>query len=259
MLYDDMQAEKRRLEQELRSMEQKLTKLPEGRLVCGGSKAHPRYYQCIGNKRKYITKSNYHLAEQLAEKTYIKARLKDIRRQLKGIVAYLKSNHPDLDTAPKLVQSTSKYSKLLVPLFRPANEVLAAWMQKPYSKNDRYPNQLKHDTVNGLKVRSKSEAMIVLELANCRIPFHYEEKLEIEEVCLHPDFTLRHPKTGKTIYWEHFGYLEEASYQRILCHKLQLYMSGHIFPEEGLIITWETRDRPLQLSEIRQKIQKHFL
>lgn len=241
MLYDDMQAEKRRLEQELRSMEQKLTKLPEGRLVCGGSKARPRYYQCIGNKRKYITKSNYHLAEQLAEKTYIKARLKDIRRQLKGIVAYLKSNYPDLDTAPKLVQSTSKYSKLLVPLFRPANEVL------------------KQDTVNGLKVRSKSEAMIVLELAKCRIPFHYEEKLEIEEVCLHPDFTLRHPKTGKTIYWEHFGYLEDASYQRILCHKLQLYMSGHIFPEEGLIITWETRERPLQLSEIRQKIQKHFL
>ena len=70
--------------------------------------------------------------------------------------------------------------------------------------------------------------MIVRELVECKIPFHYEEELEIEGVRLYPDFTLRHPQTGVRIYWEHFGRLDDGRYQKILCQKLQLYMQGGI-------------------------------
>lgn len=258
MLYDEMVLEKQYLEKEIDSMEQRLQILPEGRLVCMGSKTHPRYYQCIGKTRKYISKQNFRIAELLAEKAYIKARLKDFRRRLKGICVYLASNHPALDTAPKLVQSSSKQSDLLASLFRAENETLALWMQQPHLRNDKYPNQLKHDTVGGLKVRSKAESMIAMTLAEHKIPFHYEEKLQLGEIAFHPDFTVRHPKTGQIFFWEHFGYIEEESYQRNVCRKLQIYMSEGIYPGQQLIITWETRQSPLRISEIRREIQKFF-
>ncbi len=258
MMYDKMLLEKQRLEKEIRYMERKLKTLPEGRLVCAGTKDYPQYYQCIGSKKIYITKQNYAVAEQLALKKYLTLRIRDFRRKLKGVCAYLKANNPDLDTASKLLHSTSKCGRLLESYYRPENAELAQWTRDTYLQNKKYPDQLKHDTVIGLKVRSKSEAMIVRELVECKIPFHYEEELEIEGVRLYPDFTLRHPQTGERIYWEHFGRLDDARYQKNLCQKLQLYMQSGIFPSDQLIVTWETRDTPLTLSEIHYKIQKYL-
>ncbi|MBP3392868.1 MAG: hypothetical protein J6L76_08825 [Clostridia bacterium] len=259
MLYDDMLQEQKRLKQEIDYMERRIAALPEGTLICAGTQEEHQFYQSVGATRKYLSKQERHLAEALAEKKYYKARLKDARRQLKGIDAYLKMNNPALDTAPEFLQSSSKCCALLVPLFRPINAELAQWAEKPYPKNKKYPNQLKHDTVNGLKVRSKSESIIAMQLATYRIPFHYEEEQEIGGVRFCPDFTLRHPKTGELFYWEHFGRLDDPAYQKNLCQKLQLYMSDHIFPSVNLIITWESSEKPLTLNEIRYEIKKHFL
>lgn len=30
---------------------------------------------------------------------------------------------------------------------------------------------------------------------------------------IHPDFTVRHPITGKRIYWEHFGMMDDQEYR----------------------------------------------
>ena len=259
MIYDEMLLEKQQLEKEIRYMERKVKTLPEGRLICTGTKDYPQYYQQVGTEKKYISKQNRRLAEELALKKYFTLRIRDSRRKLKGVCAYLKTSQPDLDATPRILHSTSKCAALLAPGFRPFHEDLAQWAQGNYVKNDKYPQQLRHETVNGLKVRSKSEAMIAMELAVYRIPFHYEEELELEDVRLYPDFTLRHPKTGEVLYWEHFGRLDDAGYQKNMCQKLQLYMRNGIFPSDRLIVTWETQNTPLSQKEIDYKIQKYLL
>lgn len=35
--------------------------------------------------------------------------------------------------------------------------------------------------------------------------FRYECLLKLGDSAYYPDFTIKHPKTGKTYYWEHFG------------------------------------------------------
>ena len=259
MIYDDVVRQREQLEREIDFLENRLSQLPEGKLICGGSQASPQFYQGLGSKRIYLSKKDWDLVEQLAEKKYYEARLRDCRRQLKGVIAYLEFNNPSLSVAPKLLHSSSKCSKPLAHLLRPKNMALAQWAESSYVKNDRYPDQLKHDTVRGLKVRSKAEAMIVMQLVAHKIPFHYEEELAIEEIRLYPDFTLRHPKTGAVYYWEHFGCLDDDIYQKNVCKKLQLYMRNHILPSTNLIITWESGEKPLALSEIQHEIQKHFL
>lgn len=259
MPYDDVIRERDRLEQEIDFLEKRLSRLPKGKLICGGTQANPQFYQGIGERRIYLSQKDMALIDQLAEKKYDEAQLKDCRRQLRGVLAYLECNNPSLDTAPKLLHSSSKCSKPLARLFCPENTVMAQWAASSYIRNDKYPDKLKHDTINGLKVRSKAEAMIVMQLVIHQIPFHYEEELELENIRLYPDFTLRHPKTGATYYWEHFGCLDDDIYQKHVVQKLQLYMRNGILPSTNLIITWESGEQPLALSEIQYEIRKYFL
>ncbi len=57
---------------------------------------------------------------------------------------------------------------------------------------------------------------------------------------------------------EHFGRVDDESYQKSVCYKLQLYMHGDILPSANLIITWESKEKPLTLREIQHVIQTHF-
>lgn len=133
---------------------------------------------------------------------------------------------------------------------------IAAWEQAPYVKSTKYPNQLRLQTVNGLTVRSKSESIIALCLYTHRIPFHYEERLTIGGIDIYPDFTLRHPQTGETFYWEHVGRPDDSIYRASFLDKLNLYLAHGIIPGKNLILTWETGDHPLSAAEVEQQIQQ---
>ena len=73
----------------------------------------------------------------------------------------------------------------------------------------------------------------------------------------YPDFTIRHPKTGEIIYWEHFGLMDDPSYYQKTFSKLQLYASYGIIPSINLITTYETQEHPLS-ADIVEKIVKHY-
>lgn len=90
-----------------------------------------------------------------------------------------------------------------------------------------------------------------------KIPFRYECALQLGESVIFPDFTIRHPETGNLYYWEHFGLMDDLSYSRNSCAKLQLYTSHGIIPSIHLITTYETKDSPLS-SEIVEKIVSHY-
>ena len=52
---------------------------------------------------------------------------------------------------------------------------------------------------------------------------------KLAEHIIYPDFTLRHPDTGKYYYWEHFGQMDTPEYYTKACSKMQLYIShGYI-------------------------------
>ena len=90
-----------------------------------------------------------------------------------------------------------------------------------------------------------------------KIPFRYECALQIGEIKLYPDFTIRHPKTGAVYYWEHFGLMDNSVYAQNAYTKLQLYTSHGIIPSIQLITTFETKENPIN-SDIVLKIIKHY-
>lgn len=90
-----------------------------------------------------------------------------------------------------------------------------------------------------------------------KIPFRYECILQLDDIFIFPDFTIRHPETGEVFYWEHFGMMDNPNYSKKVLSKLQLYISNGIIPSIQLITTYETKENPLS-SEVVEKIVEHY-
>ena len=108
-------------------------------------------------------------------------------------------------------------------------------------------------------MRSKSESLIAMNLYIQKVPYRYECELKLGSITLYPDFTLRHPSTGKIFYWEHFGIMDTPEYQKNAVDKVSLYMRHGIYPQDRLIITYETKEHPLDTNHIQQLIEFNFL
>lgn len=123
----------------------------------------------------------------------------------------------------------------------------------------KYPENKIHKTSSGNKVRSKSEVLIDMVLYTHKIPFRYECELQLGDFKVYPDFTIMHPKTGKIIYWEHFGKMDDPKYNRNVGDRIQTYVNNGIVPSIDLIVTYETSTHPLAIDEVEKIVKEYFL
>ena len=259
MIYERMQIEHQRIEEEILSIERQLKDLPEGSLTCARNGGHYKWYYSDGHSQIYIPKRNRVFAEKLATKKYLILKLKELRNEKGAIESYLKKHNENQNLADELLINNSEYQKLLVSNFKPLSRELREWEEALYPVNQKYPQQLIHKTTSGKCVRSKSEAIISTLLSANRIPFRYECELKLGEIIIYPDFTILHPETRKIYYWEHFGRMEDALYNRNVPIKLQTYISQGIIPSIQLITTYETMEKPLSSESVERIIKEYFL
>lgn len=257
-IHERMEAEHLRLDNQINSIKTQLKHLPPGKLICSHTGKYSKWYQSDGHTKSYITKEKRELAEALAIKKYLSLLLEDLENEKRAIEYYLK--HSSFHgKAEELLTNESEYKNLLKPYFTPLSEELSNWVKESYEHNPLYPEQLIHTGASGNKLRSKSEVMIDMALCVHQIPFRYECALKLGELVVCPDFTIRHPKTGETYYWEHFGLMDNPSYVQKAYNKLHLYTIHGIIPSIQLITTYETKDNPLTIETIQEIIQKYFL
>ena len=86
-----------------------------------------------------------------------------------------------------------------------------------------------------------------------RIPFRYECELILGGAVFHPDFTIRHPRTGEIYYWEHLGGMDKTKYIHNSFARLETYAYHGIVPSINLITTYETKDHPLSMKNIKDR------
>lgn len=237
-------------------MKDQIESLPEGDLSCAHNKNRYKWYHCHDNISTYIPKKQRKLAEQLALKKYLCALLNDLSKEKRAIQFYL-NHHTDTSNAEQIL-THPEYKKLLSTSFVPLSQELADWTAADYDHNPKYPEHLIYKSCSGNLVRSKSETIIDMLLYTHRIPFRYECGLPLGDITLFPDFTIRHPRTGDTFYWEHFGQMDNPSYAQRTYSKLQLYTSHSIIPSIQLITTYETKTNPLTPDSVEKIISQYF-
>lgn len=259
MLYEKAIAEKRRITEQISSIEQQLKKFPVGRIFCTRNGKWFKWYRSDGHDQFYIPKRERHLAEQLAAKKYLTYLVEDLKQEEKAIDFYLRHHNSNSSQAQHMLTEMPEYQELLSPYFTPLSQELSEWMNSSYNRNPKYPEQLVHKASQGKWVRSKSEVLIDMALYTNKIPFRYECELQLNGVIIYPDFTIRHPKTGQVYYWEHFGKMDDASYSRGTGLKLQQYIANGIIPSIHLITTYETKNNPLSMEQIERVVAEYFL
>ena len=174
-------------------------------------------------------------------------------------ISFIEDNPQKEQTGEEQLLETAVYAELLKKVFTSVNTEIAEWEKQDYERCPKYPEQLIHPIFNGQKVRSKSEAIIATMLHVNRIPFHYEEALHLGKRVIYPDFTIRHPVTGQTYYWEHFGMMDNENYAQAAFQKMQLYNINGIMLSDTLLATYESEEVPLKSNIVENMIQQYFL
>lgn len=229
-------------------MQAQLKSLPDGQLFCNKNGNRYKWFHSIENKRKYITKKDRSLAEQLAIKKYLSLQLDDCLHEKTAIDFYLRHHVPA--KAEQLLTRNSEYQKLLSPHFKPLSQELEEWNNSTFKQCPKYPENKIHKAPSGNYVRSKSEVLIDMLLYTNHIPFRYECELQLGDTTIYPDFTVRNPRTGRLYYWEHFGQMDNPDYAWKTSKKLNTYISNNILPDVDLITTYETKDHPLTINKL---------
>lgn len=259
IIYQRMLSEYQRLEEQIKQVEAYLDSLPDGKLICSQNQGRYKWYSSDGHVRTYIPKKDRFFAEQLAIKKYLSLFLEDLVNEKRAIQFYLNHHHMQSGKAERLLSSDSGYQELLSGYFTPLSQELADWMNEPYQSNPSHPEHLIHKSFSNHFLRSKSEAFIDYLLYTNKIPYRYECALTLGDVTFFPDFTIRHPRTGKIYYWEHFGLMDHEEYAKKVYAKLRHYADHQIIPSINLITTYETKDNPLDPEMIQKIIQYYFL
>ena len=133
-------------------------------------------------------------------------------------------------------------------------------MQKEYTGKEFSAEAPVIFTEKGERVRTKSEKILADYFAKKGIAYKYEKPLYLKGMgMIYPDFTFLSRKTGKEIYWEHNGMMDDPVYARNAIRKWEAYEHNGIFQGERLILTYETEQNVLNTKEIEISVKRFLL
>lgn len=90
--------------------------------------------------------------------------------------------------------------------------------------------------------------------------FFYEKELILDtrdpDNPIYPDFTILDVVNRTEIYWEHFGKMDDWSYNEKAVRKIMEYQRNGIMLGERLIVTFESNDNPIDLEFVRRMAER---
>lgn len=260
---------RKELEKKIENTERRLETLPQGKLLVQKSGNKKQYYLDLGRKpdkggkvvrkRKYIKKENMEYISALAQKEYDINALKIARKELILL--------NELLDAVSAEESETYYTNLnplrrsiVEPMIEPVWKKSEAWMQESYIGLPTDNLTTDYYTDNGERVRSKSEILIANALKAKGIPYKYECPLTLHRgIKVYPDFTCMNITTGKIMYWEHLGKMDDTDYCCRNMEKILKYESAGIYPGIELILTHELSYSPLGTTTISNIIEAYLM
>lgn len=173
----------------------------------------------------------------------------------------MRQYHPD--DMEKVYEGLRALRKeLIVPFRSTKSECIRKWYEEKYEINNSYSENLRFETEQGELVRSKSEVIIanILYQHNRDILYKYERPLEIlvDGKCktIFPDFTILNVHTGKIIYWEHAGRMDDSYYTNEFVKKMNLYITNNLLPGRDIVLTFETMENALNISVVKKLVRE---
>lgn len=241
--------------------EQALLDAPKGTLRISHNKKRIQYFQIEDPKDStgsYIRQQNLQLAQALAQKDYNKKVLRAANQELLAIRKYC-ATVPKLKAEDIYEAMNEDRRDLVTPFQESEARFVQNWLSVPYQGKGFDESAPRLYTAKEERVRSKSEIIIADALERESIPYRYECPLSLPGTGkIYPDFTVLHVQKRKELYWEHLGMMDDPAYVENALLKIATYEKNGIFPGENLILTYETKETPINQKHVLLII-RHYL
>ena len=233
--------------------EKALRNVPEGSLRVNVNGNRVQYYQRTDSKDLngiYIREKDHRLVQKLAQKDYDKRILCAAEQEMKAIQKYFSAN-PKKHVEEIYESLHIQRQKLVLPIKASDEEYVRNWENVEYEGKRFYEDTPELYTARGERVRSKSEVIIADLLNKEGIPYRYEYPLELSKFgVIYPDFTVMKIRERKVLYWEHLGMMDEPYYAENAVQKIITYGQNGIVQGKHLILSYETKMKPLDQRQI---------
>lgn len=261
----EAQKEITKLENMIKTIDEFQSYAPQGCLKFQSKAGKTYFYQQYMNEntakwdRKYIKKGNISLAGELAQKHYYIAIKPMLEKCLTELKRFIKEYHPE-EIEKIYIGLNPERRKLVTPLQDSREERIRKWNEEVYETNDFCPENLKYETEQGDFVRSKSEVIIANILYQHRkdVLYKYERPLSVvvdgKKKTIYPDFTILNMHTGKVVYWEHAGLMDDPIYANDFVKKVNSYINNGLLPGRDVVFTYESSVNPLDIRVIKKEI-----
>lgn len=242
---------------ELETQAEKFVKsAPDGNLRCAVNKGCYQYY--IG--KEYQGKKKRNLVEKIAQKEYNLQLLGCIKKQINALENLLNTleKYSLDDVYAKLHPARRQLVKPYIKPLRMLNEEFEniKYKGKGFAEDDATA----YYTEKGERVRSKSEKIIADTLYRRGILYHYELPLELRYknrvITVYPDFTVLSKRNRKKYILEHLGMMDKISYCESAMQKIDMYEKNGILLGDGLLITHETSENPLDINVLERYVER---
>ncbi len=238
-----------------------LKKVPEGSLRASPHRKQVQYFVVNENTSKkghYLKQSlkNDQLVSRLAQKEYDTRVLRAAGKELK-ILNKLDSLYETAGKAEDQFEKISPYKRDLINPFEVPDDLFVQnWINEEYIHMQyRSEEQVFYSDKNE-KMRSKSEVIIANMLNKAGVPYRYECQLNLGGTIVYPDFVILNVRTREIWYWEHLGMMDDPDYISKNLSKIARYEMNGIYLGKNLIVTYETRDKPLNMKLVAAKIRE---
>ncbi len=242
--------------------EKSLKKAPKGSLVLSTSNGVTQYYhktESAQKKGKYISSKNKKIIAALAQKDYDLRFLELIKKQKKQIDKAIKLLS-DIDLTTIYSELSEARKRHVKPYILTDEQYIEQWLGVQYTGKDFFDDMPVIMTERGERVRSKSEKILADKFYSMGIPYRYEYPVQLKGYgTVYPDFTLLNVRERKEFYLEHFGMMDDPEYSEKSIKKLEDYAKNKIYIGKKLLVTFETRHKPLEMKVVEQMIKEFIL
>jgi len=250
---------KMQIEKALETARRRLKKAPPEILFIKKIRGIARYYKYIpgkGHKEHYIGTANLKEVVKLADKRYCEKACGILEQELAAIDQFIESYKPERKYA-LIDEFPEELCKELTPLFLSCEERCRIWQDSEFETN---PYEFKADsdirTAKSERVRSRGECIIADAIGRHDLPYHYEQKLELNLGFIYPDFTIMHPKSCELYYLEYFGLTDDPVYAKRAYEKIEMYQRAGLGPY--LISLFDSSAAPLKSATIEAVLKSYF-
>ena len=239
----------------IKAIEKRLTDLPEGRLKIKCIKNKRYYYQISEGDEKLVPDMD--MIRALAQRSYLLSVLKAARSE-RDFLGQMLDRYPD-ECAETVYDDLSPDRKdLIQPIIVSDEDYVKAWLEEPYEPKEFEDGMPYFITLNGERVRSKSEQIIADRLKLRGIPYKYECPLQLSSGTIYPDFTILKMSERKILYLEHCGRMSDPNYaNRNICRLNDYAMEGVLLGDK-LFLTYESDKHPFDVRVLEKMIDELF-